>query len=310
MKHIVKFLALIALACSPATTAIAESIAKRVDIGGGRMMYIECHGSGSPTVLLISGTDTASDLWHAADQKGPTVYEDIQKMTRVCAYDRPGAPHLDQTLSRSDPVPQPTSARSGVDDLAALLKAADVLGPYVLVAHSFGGTIARVFAGEHPDEVKGIVFVDALTPELRAHMTPAEWETWKRASVRPAEALAAYPDLERQNFDETLDQTAAAAALRPMPVGVLTASDKYVDVVPKLIQAGELPPDTPPDLGAVIDRAQAAAHSELAALVPGAVHITDTHSGHNIMIHNAPVVIEAIRMVVDAVRAGQTSLKR
>ena len=310
MKHIVvKSLALIALACSLATTACAQSFAKRVDIGGGRMMHVECQGSGSPTVLLISGNDAASDLWHAADQKGPTVYDDIQKTTRVCAYDRPGAPHLDQTLSRSDPVPQPTSPQNGADDLIVLLKAADVPGPYVLVAHSFGGTIARVFAGEHPDEVKGIVFVDAFTPELRAHMTPAEWETWKRASTRPAETLAAYPDLERQNFDETLDQTAAAAALRPMPVVVLTASDKYVDVVPKLIQAGELPPDTPPDLGAVIDRANAAAQKELAAIVPGAVHITDTHSGHNIMIDNAPIVIQAIRMVVDAVRAGQTSPK-
>ena len=203
MKHIVvKLLALIALACSLATTARAESFAKRVDIGGGRMMYIECHGSGSPTVLLISGTDTASDLWHAADQRGPTVYDDIQKTTRVCAYDRPGAPHLDQTFSRSDPVPQPTSPQNGVDDVVALLKAADVPGPYVLVAHSFGGTIARVFAGEHPDEVKGIVFVDVLTSELRAQMTPEEWKIWKRINARPAKALAAYPDLERQDFDE------------------------------------------------------------------------------------------------------------
>jgi hypothetical protein len=127
MKHIVaKLLGLIALACSLEATARAESFAKRVDIGGGRMMYIECHGSGLPTVLLISGTDTASDLWHAADQKGPTVYDNIQKTTRVCAYDRPGAPHLDQTLSRSDPVPQPTSPQNGVDDLVALLKAAGV----------------------------------------------------------------------------------------------------------------------------------------------------------------------------------------
>ena len=219
------------------TRSHAESFAKRVDIGGGRMMYIECNGNGSPTVLLISGTDTASDLWHAADQKGPTVYDEIQKTTRVCAYDRPGAPHLDQTFSRSDPVPQPTSPQNGVDDLVALLKAADVPGPYVLVAHSFGGTIARAFAGEHPDEVKGIVFVDVLTPELRAQMTPEEWKIWKRINARPAKALAAYPDLERQDFDETLDQTAAAAALRPMPVVVLTASDKFIDVVPKLIQA-------------------------------------------------------------------------
>jgi pimeloyl-ACP methyl ester carboxylesterase len=94
-----------------------------------------------------------------------------------------------------------------------------------------------------------------------------------------------------------------------MPVVVLTASDKFVDVVPKLIQAGELPPDTPPDFGAVVDRANSGAQNQLAALVPGAVHITDTHAGHNIMIDNAPVVIQAIRMVVDSVRAGQTSLK-
>ena len=94
-----------------------------------------------------------------------------------------------------------------------------------------------------------------------------------------------------------------------MPVVVLTASDKFIDVVPKLIQAGELPPDTPPDFGAVVDRTNSAAQRELAALVPGAVHMTDTHAGHNIMIDNAPVVIQAIRMVVDAVRAGQTSLK-
>jgi hypothetical protein len=93
-----------------------------------------------------------------------------------------------------------------------------------------------------------------------------------------------------------------------MPVVVLTASEKYVDVTPKLIQAGELPPDTPPDFGVVMDRAWSATQNKLTALVPGAVHITDTHSGHFVMVYNAPVVIQAIRMVVDAVRAGQTSL--
>ena len=95
-----------------------------------------------------------------------------------------------------------------------------------------------------------------------------------------------------------------------MPIVVLTASDKFIDVVPKLIQAGELPPDTPQDFGGVVDRTNSAAQNELAALVPDAVHITDTHSGHNIMIDNAPVVIRAILMVVDAARAEQTALKR
>jgi hypothetical protein len=63
-------------------------------------------------VLLISGTDAASDLRHAADQNGPTVYDDIQNTKRVCAYDRRGAPHLDETRSRSD-APADQSSKRG-----------------------------------------------------------------------------------------------------------------------------------------------------------------------------------------------------
>jgi len=62
------------------------------------------------------------------------------------------------------------------------------------------------------------------------------------------------------------------------------ASDKYVDVVPKLIQAGELPPDTPPDLGAVVDRAQSTAHNTLAALVHGAAYFDDLRTRVEAMV--------------------------
>jgi pimeloyl-ACP methyl ester carboxylesterase len=289
-------------------TSGAATFAKRVNIGEGRSMYVECRGKGSPTVLLLSGTDTASDLWHASDQKPPKVYPSVARFTRVCAYDRPGAPHLDGELSRSDPVPQPTSPQDAVDDLVALLAAADVPSPYVLAAHSFAGTMARVFAAQHPDEVKGIVFVDVLTPELRAQMTQEEWAIWMRINARPPDAIAAYPALERQDFDETLDQVEAAAPLERMPVVVLTASKTFAEVVPELIDNGELPPDTPRDFGTVIDRTNAAAQRELAALSPGALHITDTNSGHNIMVENAPLVIKSIRQVVSAVRRGDTSL--
>src|SRR5262249_8289158 len=160
--------------------------------------------------------------------------------------------------------------------------------PYVLAAHSYGGLIARVFASGHPGEVKGIVFVDALAPELRAQMTPEEWTTWKRISgPRPA-MIEDYPAIECIDFDPSLDQGVAAAPLRPMPVVGLTASEKYAEEVPRAIDAGLIPPDTPRDFGAVMDRAWTAAQNELAALVPGAVHVTNTHSGHNIMIANAP----------------------
>jgi hypothetical protein len=140
-------------------------------------------------------------------------------------------------------------------------------------------------------------------------MTPAEWTIWKRLNgPRPA-MIEEYPAIERIDFDESFDEVVAAPPLRPMPVVVLTASQKWAEELPKLIAAGQLPPDTPPDFGEVMDRAWTAAQNELAALVPGAVHITNTHSGHNIMIENAPVVIRSIHRVVHAVRAGRRSLK-
>ena len=158
---------------APASTATTDpaatgSIAENVDIGGGRTIYVECQGEGSPTVLLLSGGGTASDLWHAPDQEGPNVYDTIGAETRVCTYDRPGAQYVDGSPSRSTPVAQPITPQSGADDLQAILDALDMPGPYVLAAHSFAGNIARVFAAEHPDDVKGIVFVDVLSPELRA----------------------------------------------------------------------------------------------------------------------------------------------
>ena len=203
---------------------------------------------------------------------------------------------------------QPITPQGAADDLQAVLDALDMHGPYVLAAHSFAGTVARVFAAEHPDDVKGIVFVDVLTPELRAQMTPEEWAIWVAANTRPAALIAAYPDLERYDFVATFDQVEAAGPLRPMPAVVLTASVKYADVVPASIDAGQLPADTPRDFGAVIDRANTAAHNELAGYFPGSEHVTDTNSGHDIMIENAPVVITAIEDVVAAVRAGRTTL--
>ena len=181
-------------------------------------------------MLLLSGGGTASDLWHAPDQDGPNVYDTIGAQTRVCAWDRPGVQYLDGSPSRSTPVAQPITPQDGADDLQAILDALDMQGPYVLAAHSFAGNIARVFAAEHPADVKGIVFVDVLSPELRAQMTPEEWRIWVAANNRTPAQIAAYPDLEQYDFDVSLDQVEAAGPLGPMPVVVLTASVKFAEL--------------------------------------------------------------------------------
>ena len=87
-----------------------------VDIGGGRKMYLTCHGTGSPTVVLVSGLKASADDWNIAEKSASAVFPEVSKLTRVCSYDRPGTP-VGEKPSRSDPVPQPTTAKDAVADL-------------------------------------------------------------------------------------------------------------------------------------------------------------------------------------------------
>src|SRR5262245_50402638 len=158
----------------PAAPSAAQGdFAGLVDVGG-RRLYLECQGTGSPTVVLEAGGFARGDVWSrdwGASVGGRTmVFPAVAGFTRVCAYDRPGTtaevpPDLDPSgtaflPSRSDPAPMPRTARDTVPDLHALLQAASVPGPYVLVGHSIGGVFVRLYASEYPDEVVGMVLVD------------------------------------------------------------------------------------------------------------------------------------------------------
>ena len=118
----------------------------------------------------------------------------VAEFTRVCAYDRPGtATVLDDGLhpSRSDPVAMPRNAALSVADLHALLQAADVPGPYVLVGHSYGGMLVRLYAAEYPDEVVGMVLVDAFSEGMKDQLTPAQWSAYDAIFQPVPPALAA-----------------------------------------------------------------------------------------------------------------------
>ena len=156
------------------------------------------------------------------DRPRTMVLPGVAAGTRVCAYERPGtAALLDDALrpSRSDPVPIPRTAPAVVADLHALLRAAGVPGPYVLVGHSLGGLFVRLYAATYPEEVAGLVLVDAWSETLEQRLTPTQWAAYVRLERRSRRRSSRrYPDLE------TLDFAAASAALRqaggrPPPAG-------------------------------------------------------------------------------------------
>lgn len=288
--------------------------ATTVAISPARKMYIECRGRGSPTVVLVAGQRGSAAEWSITESKSvppqPAVFGAVAGFTRVCAYDRPGTP-VGESFSRSDPAPQPITAAAATADLHALLRAAGESAPYVIVGHSAGGTVARLYASTYPDEVRGMVLVDALAEGLQDEMTPAQW-TIQRILLEGdlTESLREYPDIERFDADTTFAQLRAAPPLRPMPLVVLSSDASIGQLVKDLAAAGQLPAGVPADFGYVTEAAQRVAQARLAALVPGARHVKETNSGHNIHREQPQLVAAAIRDVVDAARGERDTLVR
>ncbi len=282
MSVLLIFLVSLTISLDVPLTDAAErgNFAGLVDLGDGRKMYLKCSGRGSPTVVLVGGLRASADDWN-------------------------GTP-VGEKPSRSDPVPQPSTAKDAVADLHALLSASGKAGPYVLVGHSYGGLIVRLYASTYPKDVSGLVLIDALSEGLQDAETPQQWAIQRKLIQNDdPENLALYPALERIDVDRSCYQIRAAPALHPMPIVVLSADRPWGPQVPSMIAAGKLPADIPPDFGYVTDAAQKKAQERLAKLVPNEKHITNTNSGHEIHKEQPQLVIDAIREVVEAVRSGK-----
>jgi alpha/beta hydrolase fold len=130
------------------TRSSPPHFAEMFDIGGGRELFMECTGSGTPTVVFESGDTDDSRAW-------TRVVPGIVKETRACAYDRLGT-------GRSDPAAGCRGANDLLGDLEALLKLARVSPPYVLVGTSGGGYLITTYALAHPGDVQGMVIVDTF----------------------------------------------------------------------------------------------------------------------------------------------------
>lgn len=141
-----------------------------VDVGGYRL-HIHCEGQGRPTIVVEGGAGTWSLMWaHLLPR--------LAERSRTCVYDRAG-------YGWSEPSGEEHTAVNSAEDLRALLTNAQVLPPYVLVGHSYGGWVIRVFHERYPDDVVGLV--------LAAASHHAQWErlpaAFSAAAIRQSSLL-------------------------------------------------------------------------------------------------------------------------
>jgi pimeloyl-ACP methyl ester carboxylesterase len=270
------------------------------DVGDGRKLFLDCQGAGAPTVFIIPGKGSYAEAWNfvvppndpirsspydiitqaklapSPDAVQPTV----ARTTQVCAYDRPNT--RPDGPDRSTEVPQPHGLQQDVDDVVALLDASELPGPFVFVAHSYGGLIADLLARTRPDLVAGLVMVDPVSEFLETVGSPVQNAAWERDSMTPPE-----PGDETVLVGDAIALVQAAPPLPRVPAIVLS-SDKFA-----------APEALTPDNYTLAQIHQA---NDMLAAALGTTNVVSNGSGHNMMLYQPKFVADNVIDIVDRVR--------
>jgi pimeloyl-ACP methyl ester carboxylesterase len=282
---------------------------KLVEVNG-RMMHIDCSGDGNPTVVLDSGLGDTYLSWRK-------VQPEISKFARVCSYDRAG-------LGFSESVSGPRTSKVIAEQLHALLQAAHVAPPYIVVGHSMGGYDVRLYASLYPNEVAGMVLVDASHPEQDKRFPPEIRNmqgSWMREaefleytmpfgiprlmgfcehdpSLRAAECnwRTAHGGLaEMRAFPQSASETAATGTLGNIPLAVLSHDPEK--------PSSELSPDLAKPMNQEWEKMQ----EELSHLSSRGTQTIAKNSSHYIQLDRPEIVIDAVRSVVQQARQSQSA---
>jgi pimeloyl-ACP methyl ester carboxylesterase len=278
-----------------------------VDVGGYRL-HLYCVGNAAPTVVLDA-------LFPGTVSNWAWIQPEIAKTARVCAYDRAG-------LGWSDRGPNPRDGHRYAGELHNLLAKARIPGPYVLVGHSLGGLSVRMFADQYPDQVAGMVLIEATNADAWKRLGKPEGVGVDHAMLVVAPLLgrlgllrlgvvpsfSSDPDLperQRAELQAFFDSVKALQTIRDVDSAFSEALDQLrrargLGDKPLIVVLGSRGDGSTPELRDLFaDQARLSTNSRT-ELVDGA-----THAG---LVDNrdyAPHTTAAILEVVQAVRTGR-----
>jgi len=285
-----------------------------VSVGNNRHLNLRCSGKGSPTVILESGNNADSMAWLK-------VQPEIARFARVCSYDRAGT-------GFSDGGPPPRNVDAHADDLFAMIRAAHIATPVILVGHSYGTNIVRRFADQHAADVAALVLLDPppqnvgeFSPgfdkadeEQRSAMLTVVRQCEKGA--RDGKLDAPPPELKdclrppNPQFSAALNAAIHANKTRPSFWQTIisiseTNRDLYKQPVSKTESHGSTPllilqpdapfEDAPPEIRKPMEAARQKTQKAIAATSTRGRIIPVAHSSHDVQVDRPDAVVEAVR---------------
>lgn len=255
-------------------------IEKMIDVGGRKL---DCcvYGKGAPTVVLVSGLEAPQAYWNS-------VIPELAARTTVVTYDRAG-------VGKSEIGDLPTHGERSARDLQALLDKLNVPKPYILVGHSYGGNVVRLFASMDPEDMGGLILEDTqhedVLVELRKILKGKDLEAFDRLMTdrfRTPED----PKTEADYREITREQLRESQPLPRIPFVVLTSSGR----------AEAMRPIFSDEAIGEIAKSDRALNKKLAALIPGGRQIIVEGTGHDIHVDKPEALIVPLLEMIKEVR--------
>ena len=232
-------------------------------------------GSGAPPIVVLNGAGARLGYWK-------NLTDGLAGLSTVLFYDRKVPPRSTEL---------PLLGAHYVEELRALLMELGLAPPYLLVAHSMGGLYADLFARLYPDEVAGLVLVDASHPDQERRFAPRmnRFGRFFRGVIDGWDRLfgpGAFTEVVR--FESIAAEIAAAPAFPDIPLTVITAGA------------------TPPAwlISAELWDVHLANQEELTALSPRGRQLIAEASDHHVPVRQPQLIVDAVRDMLAGMKKG------